>query len=100
MEVMHDGAAQMAEHEPEDGLEDFLGCRRHAGRVSEGKIESRKIVSRMGGAAILRHEEKKIQNPPSRGARKRLVFESGGTCPVMGLRQTEARNGTVSAQRL
>jgi hypothetical protein len=27
MEVLHDGAAQMAEHEPEDGLENFLGCR-------------------------------------------------------------------------
>src|SRR6202008_843222 len=26
MEVVHDGAAQMAEHEPEDCLENFLGC--------------------------------------------------------------------------
>ena len=26
MEVVHDGATQMAEDEPEYGLEDFLGC--------------------------------------------------------------------------
>lgn len=44
MEVMHDGAAQMAEHEPEDGLEHFLGCRRHAGRVSQVGVASRIIV--------------------------------------------------------
>lgn len=41
VEVVHDGAAQMAEHEPEDGLENFLGCRRHAGRVSHAGTESR-----------------------------------------------------------
>jgi len=34
MEVVHDGAAQMAAHEPEDRLENFFGCRRHAGRLS------------------------------------------------------------------
>jgi hypothetical protein len=44
MEVVHDGAAQMAEHEPEDGLENFFGCRRHAGRVSQVGMGSRKIV--------------------------------------------------------
>lgn len=33
--VVHDGAAEMAEHEPEDGEENFLGCRGHAGRVSQ-----------------------------------------------------------------
>ena len=27
VEVVHDGAAQMAEHEPEHGLENFFGCR-------------------------------------------------------------------------
>jgi hypothetical protein len=27
MEVVHDGAAQMAEHEPEHSLENFFGCR-------------------------------------------------------------------------
>jgi len=27
VEVVHDGAAQMAEDEPEHGLEDFFGCR-------------------------------------------------------------------------
>jgi len=59
MEVVHDGAAQMAEHEPEYGLEDFLGSRRHAGRVSQVGIGSRII----GGAGIPRHEEKKVQNP-------------------------------------
>ena len=47
MEVVHDGATQMAEHEPEDGLEDFLGCRRHAGRVSQVGTGSRIIVNGM-----------------------------------------------------
>ena len=45
MEVVHHGAAQMAEHEPEDCLENFLGCRRHAGRVSQVGIASRIIVN-------------------------------------------------------
>ncbi len=45
MEVVHDGAAQMAEHEPEHGLENFLGCRRHAGRVSQVGVASRIIVN-------------------------------------------------------
>lgn len=44
MEVVHDGAAQMAKDEPEHGLENFLGCRRHAGRVSQAGMESRIIV--------------------------------------------------------
>jgi hypothetical protein len=44
MEVVHDGAAQMAEHEPEHGLENFFGCRRHAGRVSQVGMGSRIIV--------------------------------------------------------
>ena len=63
MEVVHDGAAQMAEDEPEHGLENFLGCRRHAGRVSQVGGGSRIIVCRAGGTAILRDEEKKGQNP-------------------------------------
>jgi len=63
MEVVHDGAAQMAEHEPEDGLEDFFGCRRHPGRVSQVGVGSRIIVRRAGGTVILRDEEKKGQNP-------------------------------------
>jgi hypothetical protein len=45
MEVVHDGAAQVAEHEPEHGLENFLGCRRHAGRVSQAGVASRIIVN-------------------------------------------------------
>jgi hypothetical protein len=45
MEVVHDGAAQMAEHEPEHGLENFLGCRRHGGRVSQAGMASRIIVN-------------------------------------------------------
>src|SRR5216683_4761899 len=45
MEVVHDGAAQMAEHEPEHGLENFFGCRRHAGRVSQVGMGSRIIVN-------------------------------------------------------
>ncbi len=45
MEVVHHGAAQVAEHEPEDGLENFLGCWRHAGRVSQVGIVSRIIVN-------------------------------------------------------
>ena len=45
MEVMHDGAAQVAEHEPEDCLENFFGCRRHAGRISQVGITSRIIVN-------------------------------------------------------
>ena len=40
---MHDGAAQMAEHEPEHGLENFFGCWRHAGRVSQVGMASRII---------------------------------------------------------
>jgi hypothetical protein len=44
VEVVHDGAAQVAEHEPEHGLENFLGRRRHAGRVSQLGMGSRKIV--------------------------------------------------------
>lgn len=43
VEVVHDCAAQMAEHEPEDGQENFLGCRRHAGRVSRMGMGSRII---------------------------------------------------------
>ena len=27
VQVVHDGAAQMAKHEPEDCLENFFGCR-------------------------------------------------------------------------
>ncbi len=45
MEVMHDGAAQVAEHEPEDCLENFFGCRRHAGRISQVGMASRIIVN-------------------------------------------------------
>jgi hypothetical protein len=45
MEVVHDGAAQMAEHEPEGGLENFFVCRRHAGRVSQAVVASRIIVN-------------------------------------------------------
>ena len=44
VEVVHDGAAQMAEDEPEHGLESFLGCGRHAERVSQVGIASTKIV--------------------------------------------------------
>lgn len=47
MEVVHDGAAQMPEDEPEHGLENFLGCWRHAGRVSQLGIPSRIIVNGM-----------------------------------------------------
>ena len=45
MEVVHDGATQMAEHEPEYGLKNFLSCRRHAGRVSQVGMGSRIIVN-------------------------------------------------------
>lgn len=45
MEVVDGGAAQMAEHKPEHGLENFLGCRRHAGRVSQAGTGSRIIVN-------------------------------------------------------
>jgi len=45
MEVVHGGAAQVAEHEPEDGLENFFGCRRHGGRVSQVRTGSRIIVN-------------------------------------------------------
>jgi len=45
MEVVHDGAAQMAEDEPEYSLEDFLGCRRHAGRISQARLASRTFAS-------------------------------------------------------
>jgi len=57
MEVVYDGAAQVAEHEPENGLEDFFGCWRHAERVSQLDKGSRIIgVNVAGGAAILRYE--------------------------------------------
>ena len=63
VEVVHDGAAQMAEDEPEHGLENFFGCRRHAGRVSQVGIGSRVIVDGAGGTAILPHQKRLIQNP-------------------------------------
>lgn len=50
VEVVHDGTAQMAEHEPEDSLENFFGCRGHAGRVSHAGTESRIIESGTVGA--------------------------------------------------
>ena len=43
-EMMRDSAAQMAEDEPEHGLESFFGCGRHAGRVSQVGKGSRIIV--------------------------------------------------------
>jgi hypothetical protein len=63
VEVVHDGAAQMAEHEPEHGLENFFGCRRHAGRVPQVRMRSRIIVRGAGGTAISRDEDKRNQNP-------------------------------------
>ena len=71
MEVVHDGATQMAEHEPEDGLEDFLGCRRHAGRVSQVAAGSRIIVNGAGGTAILRHKKGKSKPAPLNTTRVR-----------------------------
>jgi len=64
MEMVHDGAAQMAEDEPEHRLENFLGCRRHAGRVSQAYLGSRIIVNGPGGTTILLHEEK-IRSKPA-----------------------------------
>jgi len=57
VEVVHHGATQVAEDEPENGLEDFFGCWRHAERVSQLDKGSRIIgVNVVGGAAILRYE--------------------------------------------
>jgi hypothetical protein len=44
MKMVHDSAVQMVEHEPEHCSENFLGCRRHAGRVSQVGMGSRIIL--------------------------------------------------------
>jgi hypothetical protein len=71
MDVVHDGAAQMSEHEPENGLQNFLSCRRHAGRVSQVGKGSRVFVNGAGGVPILRREGKKSQNPHPESRRVR-----------------------------
>jgi hypothetical protein len=63
VEVVHDGATQVAEDEPENGLEDFFGCRRHPGRVSQVGMASRIIMNGAGDTAILPNEEGTIQTP-------------------------------------
>ena len=78
VEVVHDGAAQMAEHEPEDGLENFLGCGRHAGRVSQLGIASRKIVR--GESDGLCRDGRKVQ--PKTQAQKPSLGHPPPFCDV------------------
>src|SRR5690242_2295410 len=84
MEMVHDGAAQVAEHEPEDGLENFFGCRRHAGRVSRKGMESRIIAEKKSQTQDPGTTHRNPGHPP----RHYESYLNCTTTPLIGSRAT------------